>query len=219
MKVAMSEMHQKKDSSSGRDTTPLQPNSMPSSPCCHSTLQRTVLRKSVLGQFLDLRSEIDPPPANAQDSGSVFPLLLCPRPSALVDCHSCQSNTKRNLQIGVQQSRKLYSGQTAQLLRWLEGTDTGGEAAAQRGGPPAAGKGSQGPIEAVLRPPPSAVARGRAPISGSNRPGGGARRSELGLTASPRCGVAGRPTGTAAGGGAAVARRARRGGSARSAAA
>lgn len=42
---AVSEMQQKKDSSSGRDTSPPVPNSKPSSTSCHSALQRTLLRK------------------------------------------------------------------------------------------------------------------------------------------------------------------------------
>lgn len=46
MKEAVSGMQQKKDSSGGRDTSRFKPNSKPSSPCCHSTLQRTLLRKS-----------------------------------------------------------------------------------------------------------------------------------------------------------------------------
>lgn len=49
MKEAVSGMLQKKDSSGGRDTSRLLPNSKPSSPCCHSTLQRTLLRKSETG--------------------------------------------------------------------------------------------------------------------------------------------------------------------------
>lgn len=46
MEEAVSEVEQKRGSGGGRDTSPPVPNSEPSSPSCHSALQRTLLRKS-----------------------------------------------------------------------------------------------------------------------------------------------------------------------------